>query len=299
MTTADIEYQRIVNNILDNGVYSEDRTGTGTLAVVGDMARFDVSKEFPILTTKQVFYITAWKEMLWMLSGDTSILPLLRQNVSIWSEWPHKAYCERSGETITVKEFEARLLTGEIAPFHAQLGPCYGHQWRKWKAADGRVIDQVSQAIETIKNNPQSRRIIIEGWNVGEVDEMAKSGLPPCHKTYQFCVKGDRLSLVMQQRSADVGAGLPFNWVNGAMFLHLMAACTGTKPYELIWQGVDVHLYSNHIEQLKEQMSRTPTECSPQFAIKQARASLFDYAVGDLALTDYSHQGKISLPIAV
>ena len=290
------QYLDLLQELLDHGEKRMDRTGVGTLALFGRQMRFDLSESLPILTTKRVYWKTAFKEMLWMLSGGSNIRELLEQNVHIWTDWPLANYRTKTGEKITQDEFEARVLADrDFAEKWGSLGPIYGKQWRRW-SADGKEIDQIEQVIDQIRNNPTSRRMIWEGWNVGELDQMA---LPPCHKTYQVFVSGDgKLSLGMYQRSVDTAIGLPYNCLAQAFVACLLAKETELEPGEIVWFGMDVHLYLNHIEQAKEQLSRTPRPW-PTLRIKRKAPSLFDYTVDDFEVEGYDPHPPIRLPIAV
>lgn len=292
------QYLDLLNKLLEEGSERTDRTGVGTKALFGQQMRFDLADGFPAFTTKRVYWKTAFKEMLWMLSGGTNIRELLQQNVHIWSEWPHKTYCEQSGEDIPLKEFETKILEDDaFADKWGELGPVYGKQWRRWKTEDGREIDQIAQVIDDLKNNPSSRRIIFDGWNVGELDQMA---LPPCHKHYQFYVdpNTNKLSGGMIQRSVDSFLGLAFNIANLALVTTLLAEQTGHDVGEIVWFGFDVHLYMNHIEQAKEQLLREP-KAFPKLIIKRKPESLFDYTIDDLDLDGYDPHPAISAPVAV
>ena len=297
MKHPEYQYLDLLQELLEHGDKRMDRTGVGTLALFGRQMRFDVSENFPILTTKRVYWKTAFKEMLWMLSGGTNIRELLDQNVRIWTDWPLARYRKETGEEVSQEEFEARVLDDrQFADKWGDLGPVYGKQWRRWKASDGREIDQIQEVIGQIRSNPTSRRIIWEGWNVGELDQMA---LPPCHKTYQvFVSEQGRLSLALCQRSADSCAGLPWNVCSAALLARLLAKETGLDPGEIVWFGMDVHLYLNHIEQAREQIARKPRPF-PALTIKRRAGSLFDYRIDDFELKGYDPHPPISLPIAV
>ena len=291
------QYLDLLRELLEHGDQRIDRTGVGTLALFGRQMRFDLSDGFPILTTKRVYWKTAFKEMLWMLSGGTNIRELLEQNVHIWTDWPLAKYRRGTGEQISQKDFEARVLGDrDFADKWGDLGPVYGKQWRRWRTSDGREIDQIEEVIDQIRNNPTSRRIIWEGWNVGELDQMA---LPPCHKHYQVFVSGDgKLSLGMCQRSVDTAAGLPFNQVSTALLTCLLAKEADLEPGGIVWFGMDVHLYLNHINQAKEQLMREPRPF-PKLRIKRKAPSLFDYRIEDFELDGYDPYPPIALPIAV
>jgi len=290
------QYLDTLRYLLEHGDERVDRTGVGTRATFGVTMRFNLQEAFPAFTTKRVYWKTAIKEILWMLSGGRNVRELLEQNVHIWSDWPHKKFVDASGEKISMQEFEQRILAdAQFAQQWGDLGPVYGFQWRHWPTASGAEIDQVSQVLDMLNNNPTSRRLIIEGWNVAQLDDMA---LPPCHKTYQFYVGGGKLSLALYQRSADILLGVPFNIVNGALMTHIFAQQAGLEVGEFIWFGADVHLYTNHVEQAALQLSREP-KALPSLQIKRKAASLFDYTVEDFDLLGYDPHPAISAPVAV
>ena len=292
------QYLDILQEILDHGDKRMDRTGVGTLALFGRHMRFDVSNAFPVLTTRKIYWQTAVKEMLWMLSGGTNIRELLEQDVHIWTDWPLARYRRETGEEIFRKDFETRVLEDRaFAEKWGDLGPVYGKQWRRWLTSDGREIDQIQGVIDQIKSSPRSRRILWTGWNVGELDQMA---LPPCHKTYQAFVSGDgKLSLAVNQRSADFCIGVAGgNLIGLALLVHMLAKETDLDPGEAIWYGMDVHVYLNHVEQAKEQLSRTPRPW-PTFRIKRKAPTLFDYTIDDFELEGYDPHPPLKLPIAV
>ncbi len=291
------QYLAILRDLVENGDTRVDRTGVGTKAIFGCTMRFDLSAGFPALTTKKVFWKTAFKEMLWMLSGGRNVRELLQQNVKIWTDWPLKRYRETTGEDISGSQFESRILEDEeFAKKWGDLGPVYGYQWRHWRDYNGGEVDQIQDVIDGLKNNPTSRRLLWEGWNVAEINQMA---LPPCHKTYQFFVSSDRkLSCAMIQRSADVMLGVPFNIVNAALVTHLLAQECGYQVDSLAWFGCDVHLYLNHIEQAKLQLTRTPRPF-PRLLIKNKKNSIFAYRADDFDLLDYNPHPHISAQVAV
>ena len=261
-------YLDLMKKILDEGVDRSDRTGVGTRSIFGTQMRFDLSESFPLLTTKKVHLRSIIYELLWFLSGDTNIKFLKDHKVTIWDEW---------------------------ADENGNLGPVYGKQWRRWECADGRIIDQISNVVEQIKNNPQSRRLIVNAWNVADVDKMA---LPPCHLLFQFYVANDRLSCMLYQRSCDFFLGVPFNIASYSLLCMMIAQQCGLKPGEFVWTGGDTHLYSNHFEQAKEQLSRTP-RALPKMLIKRKPDSIFDYKFEDFELVDYDPYPVIKAPIAV
>ena len=292
------QYLDILQEILDHGDKRMDRTGVGTLALFGRHMRFDVSNTFPVLTTRKIYWQSAAIETLWLLSGGTNIRDLLKQRVHYWTDWPWARYRRETGEEISRKDFETRILEDRtFAKKWGDLGPVYGKQWRRWLTSDGREIDQIQDVIDQIKSTPGSRRLLWEGWNVGELDQMA---LPPCHKTYQaFVSSTGRLSLAVNQRSADFCIGVAGgNLIGLALLVHMLAKETDLEPGEAIWYGMDVHVYLNHIEQAKEQLSRTPRPW-PTFRIKRKAPTLFDYTIDDFELEGYNPHPPIKLPIAV
>ena len=262
------QYLDLLRAIKERGVRKGDRTGTGTLSIFGYQMRFDLEAGFPALTTKKLHLRSIIHELLWFLKGDTNIQYLRDNEVTIWDEW---------------------------ADANGDLGPVYGAQWRTWRTADGRQIDQIQRALDMIRNEPNSRRIIVSAWNVGELEEMA---LAPCHALFQFHVAQGRLSCQLYQRSADVFLGVPFNIASYALLLHMMAQQTNLSPGELVWTGGDCHLYTNHMVQTELQLTREPLPL-PRLIIKRKPESLVDYRFEDFELTDYYAHGSIKAPIAV
>lgn len=301
------QYLALMRKIWSEGTLQLDRTGVGTKALFGAMMRFSLADDFiPLLTTKRVFWKTAAREMLWFLTGETNIRPLLQQNVRIWSDWPLDCYRRETGIDIGQEDFEARIVEdADFALKWGDLGPIYGAQWVNWpryspvggglyQRAD-KGIDQVSLLVESLKNNPGSRRHIIEGWNVAELDQMA---LPPCHKTYQFHVADGVLSCVLFQRSCDLGLGFAFNAFSAALLTRMLAAVCGYRAGELIWQGGDVHLYLNHADLVEEQLSRVASG-APRLRLLRTPDSIFDFRIEDFQVIDYAPQSHISAPVAV
>ena len=262
------QYLDLLRAIKERGVRKGDRTGTGTLSLFGYQMRFDLDAGFPVLTTKKLHLRSIIHELLWFLKGETNIQYLRDNEVTIWDEW-----ADENGE----------------------LGPVYGAQWRTWRAADGQQIDQIQRALDMIRNEPNSRRIIVSAWNVGELEQMA---LAPCHALFQFHVAQGRLSCQLYQRSADVFLGVPFNIASYALLVHMMAQQTNLKPGELVWTGGDCHLYTNHMVQTELQLTREPLPL-PRLVIKRKPESLFDYRFEDFELLDYYAHGSIKAPIAV
>lgn len=299
------QYLDVVRHLLQKGDRRIDRTGVGTLSMFGAMLRFDLSDgTLPIYTTKRVYWKTAIKEMLWFLKGETNIQSLLRENVRIWTDWPLAKYRSSTGEHITQEAFEDRIkFDDEFARQWGDLGPVYGKQWRRWLAADGREHDQVSAVIQTLRTNPSSRRMLFHAWNVGELDNMA---LHPCHMTYQFHVSGlgnpganrGRLSLLVGQRSNDVGLGNPFNICQQAALLMMVAQQVDMEPHELIWMGGDVHLYLNHIEMAQTLLQREPRPF-PKVRLTRRPATIDEYKIEDFEVVGYDPHPAIDAPVAV
>ena len=301
------QYLALMRRIWEQGVERADRTGVGTRSVFGAELRFDLADgAMPLLSTKRVYWKTATREFLWFLTGETNIRPLCAQGVEIWTDWPLDRYRRETGDGITRSDFSHRIV--EDAAFALQwgdLGPVYGKQWVDWpvyEPVDGELfrrraqgVNQVAQVAESLRNNPGSRRHIVEGWNVAELDAMA---LPPCHKSYQFHVAGGRLSGLLYQRSCDVALGLPFNLWGAALFIRLLAQQCDLEPGELVWMGGDVHLYRNHAALVEEQLSRVPSG-QARLDILRRPASIFDYRIEDFAVNGYAPQAHIPAPVAV
>lgn len=304
MRHSEFQYLDIVEHLLEKGDKRIDRTGVGTLSMFGAMMRFDMSDgTFPVYTTKRVFWKTAVKEMLWFLTGKTNIQSLLKENVRIWTDWPLARYRREAGEEISQDLFEKKILANdEFAAAWGDLGPIYGKQWRRWRDADGREHDQVAGVIETLRSNPASRRMLFHAWNVAELDQMA---LHPCHMTYQFHVSGigregepKKLSLLVGQRSNDVGLGNPFNICQQAALLAMVAQQVEMTPGELIWVGGDVHLYLNHIDMARTLLSREPRPF-PKLKLLRRPSSIDDYSIDDFEVTGYDPHPAIEAPVAV
>ncbi|MBA4163952.1 MAG: thymidylate synthase [Erythrobacter sp.] len=305
------QYLHLMRHIWVHGSERIDRTGVGTRSVCGATLRFDLAGgAMPLITTKRVYWKTATREMLWFLSGETNIRPLVLQGVKIWNEWPHARYVRETGDALALDDFVARIAADEhFAARWGDLGPVYGKQWVDWPTfryrkdglyEKGPGINQVAQVVESLRSNPGSRRHIIEGWNVAEVEQMA---LPPCHKTYQFHVAGaenvkGRLNCILYQRSCDVALGLPFNLWSAALLTRMIAQQTDLEPGELVWMGGDVHLYLNHEHLIAEQLSRRPRGL-PRLEIVRRPPSVFDYTIEDFQVHDYTPLAPISAPVAV
>jgi thymidylate synthase len=261
-------YLELMQRILQTGARKADRTGTGTLALFGQQMRFDLGAGFPLVTTKRVHLRSVVYELLWFLRGETNVRWLREHGVSIWDEW---------------------------ADANGELGPVYGKQWRAWLAPDGRSIDQIAQTVELLRRDPNSRRIIVSAWNVGELEQMA---LQPCHAFFQFFVAAGKLSCQLYQRSADVFLGVPFNIASYALLIHMLAQQCDLEPGELVWTGGDCHLYVNHIEQANTQLARTPLPL-PALNLRRRPPSIFDYDYEDFEFVNYQHHAPIKAPVAV
>lgn len=291
-------YLDYLQDILDHGERHRDRTGTGTLRVFGRQLRFDLSDGFPILTTKKVWFRGLAAELLWFLSGETNIRPLVAQGVSIWTDWPLERYRESTGDEISRDAFEERIVAdGEFAREWGDLGPVYGKQWRDFRGPDRRV-DQISRLVASLREAPGSRRHLVSAWHPAQLEEMA---LPPCHYAFQCVVEGEpgegRLSLMWQQRSVDSFLGLPFNIASYALLTHMLAQQADLTPHELIFSGGDCHIYLNHLDQVEEQLSRDPYP-RPTLRLQEA-PSILEYGLEDMELVDYRHHPALRAPIAV
>lgn len=263
---ADTQYEDLLRRVLETGTPKSDRTGTGTRSLFGERLRYDLSQGFPLVTTKRVHFKSIAVELLWFLRGETNVRWLRDQGVTIWDEW---------------------------ASPDGELGPVYGSQWRSWPGKSGG-IDQISGVLDTLRRNPDSRRMIVSAWNVGDLDDMA---LQPCHAMFQFYVADGKLSCQLYQRSADLFLGVPFNIASYALLTRMIADQVGLIPGDFIWVGGDCHIYDNHVEQVTEQLSREAFDF-PKLEIA-ARPSLFDYEFADFQIVDYKHHPAIKAPVAV
>ena len=292
------QYLHLLAQVLDQGDERVDRTGVGTRSIFGAMVRFDLSKgTAPILTTKRVYWKTAVKEMLWFLTGDTNIQPLLRENVRIWTDWPLAAYRMETGEKISQDDFEQRVVEDEaFAARWGDLGPVYGKQWRRWLGTDGREYDQIADLVTMLRTNPASRRMLFHGWNVAELGSMA---LPPCHMVYQYHVTSDgRLNCLLFQRSVDLLLGAPFNYVGATALQLMLAQQADLQPGELVWVGGDCHLYLNHLDQAREQITRHPRPF-PNMRLNRRAQTIDDYKIEDFEVGGYSPHAAIKADVAV
>ncbi len=296
MTGSEQDYLDLLRHVRDRGDPRLDRTRVGTRSVFGALLRFDVAEAAPILTTKRVSWKTAIREMLWFLTADTNIRPLLQQNVRIWTDWPLDRFRRETGEAIGQEAFEARILADEgFAARWGDLGPVYGKQWRRWFGPDGREHDQVATLIHTLKTDPASRRMLFHGWNVGELAQMA---LPPCHLLYQFHVTGNRLSLMLTQRSVDLLLGCPFNWVGAVALQAMIAQQCGLERGDFVWVGGDVHVYDNHADAVRTQLAREPRPW-PRLRLTRKPDSIDGYRIEDFSVEGYDPHPAIQAEVAV
>jgi len=300
------QYLDLMRRIWEEGDERVDRTGVGTRSLLGETIRFDLSGgAMPLLTTKRVYWKTASRELLWFLTGDTNIRELCAQGVEIWTDWPLDRYRRETGAAIERADFSRRIVEDpDFAARWGDLGPVYGKQWVDWPTYQpageglyrrGPGINQVAQLVESLQRDPGSRRHIIEGWNVAELDAMA---LPPCHKTYQFHVANGRLSGMLYQRSCDLGLGFAFNIWSLALLTRMLAQQCDLEPGEVVWTGADVHLYLNHAPLVEAQLARAPAGIAT-LAFARRPASIFDYRIEDLEVSGYAPQAAIAAPVAV
>lgn len=294
------QYLDLVQKILDEGVSKDDRTGTGTLSLFGYQMRFDLQKGFPLLTTKKLYTRAIFHELLWFISGDTNIKYLVDNNVHIWDDWAYKAYSlssEFKGETM--EEFAELVKNApadsEFVKKWGELGPVYGYQWRHWPTYDGGEVDQISQLVDQIKHNPDSRRLILSSWNAAMVNDMA---LPPCHTLFQFYVANGKLSCQLYQRSADLFLGVPFNIASYALLTHMIAQVCELQVGEFVHSFGDVHIYKNHIEQCKLQLTREPREL-PILKLNPDVKDLFDFKYEDIEILNYNPHPHIKGEVSV
>jgi thymidylate synthase len=267
-TTISTPYEDLLRDTLANGAHKSDRTGTGTRSVFGRQLRFNLAEGFPLVTTKRVHFKSIAYELLWFLRGESNVSWLRDNGVSIWNEWADNA---------------------------GELGPVYGVQWRSWPTPSGEQIDQISEVIEQIKTNPDSRRLIVSAWNPADIPKMA---LAPCHAFFQFYVAGGKLSCQLYQRSADLFLGVPFNIASYALLTHMVAEQTGLEVGDFVWTGGDCHIYDNHIEQVTEQLTREPY-APPRLSINASPDTVFGYAFEDFEIVGYEHHPAIKAPVAV
>ncbi len=295
------QYLEMLQHIIDNGTQKGDRTGTGTTSCFGYQNRYDLSEGFPLVTTKKTYLKGIIYELLWFLRGETNIEPLVKNNVNIWipdayREYKNSYYPSAKKRLLTQDEFRQKIMEDkEFAEEYGDLGPIYGEQWRSWKGYDGEIIDQIAEVVKSIKENPDSRRHIVSAWNVADINKMA---LPPCHCLFQFYVTNGKLSCMLVQRSADAFLGVPFNIASYALLVMMMAKVCGLEPGEFIHTFGDLHIYNNHIDQVKLQLTREPHPL-PKMKIKDRGQGIFDFEYEDFELVDYvSHpaiKGEVSV----
>lgn len=299
------QYLDLVRHIRDHGVKKEDRTGTGTVSIFGHQMRFDLAHGFPLVTSKKVHLKSILHELLWFIRGDTNIRYLVENGVGIWNDWPYQNWLRETGQDTSLemyspewravmKEFIEKIKTDrDFAAQYGDLGPVYGKQWRNFGG-----VDQLTQLIEDIKSNPNSRRLIVSAWNPQDIPVMVKSGLPPCHSLFQFYVVDGKLSCQLYQRSADVFLGVPFNIASYAILTMMIAQVSGLGLGDFVHTFGDAHLYLNHMDQVEEQLSRSTFDL-PTMKINSQVTSLFDFVFDDFELQNYQSHGPIAAPVAV
>jgi thymidylate synthase len=304
-------YLDLIERIKKEGNQKGDRTGTGTLSIFGHQMRFDLSKGFPLLTTKKVPIKSIIHELIWFVKGDSNLKYLADNNVHIWDEWPYKAYLIRNNISVPetgseewntgIKEFIEKIkMDDEFAKDYGNLGPIYGYQWRNWPTPNGGHIDQLKNVIEQLKRNPNDRRMIVSAWNVADIDEMAKAGLPPCHCLFQFYVANGKLSCQLYQRSCDTFLGVPFNIASYSLLVMMIAQVTELELGEFVWTGGDVHLYNNHLDQADIQLERiNDLRSMPTMKINPDIKNIEDFTIDDFELINYNPHDSIKAPIAV
>ena len=308
--SAERQYLDLLEDIKDNGTDKSDRTGTGTRSIFGEQMRIDLREGLPVLTTKKVFTRAIIHELLWMIKGDQNLQYLAQNNVNIWNEWPFISYLERTGQVAPPQDSEewnglmeefleqVRNDDGFAAEF-GDLGPVYGKQWRHVDdPTSGKYIDQLADAQDALRSNPDSRRIIVDSWNVSELNEMLRSGLPPCHALYQFYTADGNMDLKLYQRSADMFLGVPFNMVQYALLGSMMAQSTGHTARYFVHSFGDTHIYNNHVEQVNEQLSREP-RAVPTLRLNPEVTDVFDFTADDITIEGYDPHPAIKAQVAI
>jgi thymidylate synthase len=304
------QYQEMLRDIMAKGkIKRNDRTGTGMKQLIGYTCRYDLSEGFPLVTTKKTPFRIIAEELLWFIRGETNIRPLLEKNVHIWSEWPFKAWVKATDQTLPtqgteewtsmINDFEKKVLEStEFAERYGDLGPVYGKQWREWETPEGELIDQIDKVVEGIKRDPGSQRHIVSAWNVADIDEMVKSGLPPCHTMFQFLVEEGKLYCILYQRSADTFLGVPFNIASYSLLTLMIAQICGLEPGEFIHFTASTHIYLNHFDEVEILLSREPKPL-PTLKINPDVKGIFDFKIEDFTLEGYESWATIKAQIAV
>lgn len=289
-------YHDLIAHVLQNGKVKTDRTGTGTISVFGHQSRMDLADGFPLLTTKRIHWKSVMHELLWFISGSTSIRPLLLNGVKIWSDWPHATYVRETGDRITLREFEARILADSaFSTRWGDLGPVYGRQWRRWSGEGGKEFDQLGEVVHLLRTQPDSRRILMSAWKVDCLSEMA---LPPCHLLVQFGVSEGKLDCHLYQRSADLFLGVPFNIASYALLTHMLAQVSGLQPGSLIHSYGDLHVYRNHLDQVNEQLTRMPKGL-PTLQLDPTIREIDDFQPEHICINNYDPWPSIKASVAV
>lgn len=303
VVTSEKQYLDLLKDILDNGVYKDDRTGTGTYSLFGRQIRFNLQEGFPLLTTKKIFTKGIIHELLWFLAGDSNLQYLVKNGVHIWDDWPLRFYADsmkkEGKEALSRDEFLKKIVEDDkFAQKWGELGPIYGFQWRHWPTPDGGEIDQITDVIAQIKKNPNSRRLIVSAWNAADIEDMAKAGLPPCHTMFQFYVLDGKLSCQLYQRSADTFLGVPFNIASYALLTHMIAQVCGLQVGDFVHTFGDVHIYKNHLDQVKEQLSRDMRSL-PTLKLNPKVKDIFSFRFEDIEVLNYDPHPAIKAPVAV